>query len=58
MSKDLLLQCMPVHEAAAKHGTLLISSFHFDAKQNLVLISLNYCGMVGVGSRASLKGGK
>jgi hypothetical protein len=31
--------------------------FHFDAKENLVLISLNSCGMVGVGLGASLKGG-
>ena len=31
--------------------------FHFDAKESLVLISLNRCGMVGVGLGASLKGG-
>jgi hypothetical protein len=29
--------------------------FHFDGKQNLVLISLNRCGMVGDGLGASLK---
>jgi hypothetical protein len=31
--------------------------FHFDAKENEVLISLNRCSMVGVGLGASLKGG-
>ncbi len=31
--------------------------FHFDAKESEVLILLNRCGMVGVGLRASLKGG-
>ena len=29
---------------------------HCKAKENVVLISLNRCGMVGVGLRASLKG--
>ncbi len=30
--------------------------YHFDAKENLVLILLNRGGMVGVGLGASLKG--
>ncbi len=55
MRKDSLLQCM--HKAAIKHGTRLIPEFHFDAKENEVLISLNRCGMVRVGLGASLKGG-
>ncbi len=46
-----------MHEAAAKHGPRSISSTHSNAKENLVLISLNRCGMVGVGLKASLKGG-
>ncbi len=53
MRKDLLLQCM--QEAAAKHARF--PPFHFDAKESEVLISLNRCGMVGVGLGASLKGG-
>ena len=32
--------------------------FHLNAKQNLVLISLNRCGMVGFGIGASLEGGE
>ena len=61
MRKGLLLQCM--HEAAAKHGTRWISSISFRWQRKLgfklkkLLISLNRCGMVGVGLRASLKGG-
>jgi hypothetical protein len=54
MRKDSLLQCM--HEAAAQHRTPLISPSHCKAKENLVLISLNRCGMVVVGLGASLKG--
>ena len=53
MSKDSLLLCM--HEAAAKHGIPLISSNSLQCKQNFVLISLNRCGMVGVGLGASMK---
>ncbi len=30
---------------------------HCNAKENLILIWLDRCGMVGVGLRASLKGG-
>jgi hypothetical protein len=55
MSKDSLLQCM--HEAAAKHGTRLISSISFRCQTKLDLILLNSCSMVGVGLKASLKGG-
>ena len=48
MRKDLLLQSM--HEAAAQHGAQhQFLPSHCKAKENLVLISLTRCGMVGVG---------
>ena len=53
MRKDSLLQS--IHEAAAQHGTPSISPISLQSKENLVLISLNRCGMVVVGLRASLK---
>ncbi len=53
MRKDSKLQCM--HKAAAQHRTPLFSPSHCKAKQSLILISLNRCGMVGVGLGASLK---
>ena len=53
MRKDSLLQSM--HEAAAQHRTPSISPISLQSKQNLVLISLNRCGMIGVGLGASLK---
>ena len=54
MSKDSLLLCM--HEAAAKHGIPLISSISLQCQTNFVLISLNRCGIVGVGLGACLEG--
>ena len=53
LSKGLLLLCM--HEAAVKHGIPLISSNSLQYKQNFVLISLNRCGIVGVGLVACLE---
>ena len=52
--KDSLLRCM--HETAANHGIRLIPPIHCNAKENLVLIPLNQCGIVGVGLEASLEG--
>jgi hypothetical protein len=55
MSEDLLLQFM--HEAAKDHATPLISSISFlIPKKMIVLISLNRCGMEGVGLRELRKG--
>jgi hypothetical protein len=50
MSEDLLLQFM--HEAAKEPGhTLNFLDFILIPKKMIVLISLNRCGMVGVGLR-------
>jgi hypothetical protein len=54
MRENLLLQFM--HEAAKEHATALISRFHFDSQKMIVLISLNRCGMVGVGLGELRKG--
>jgi hypothetical protein len=53
MRKDSKLQYM--HEAAAQHRTPSISPISLQSKTKLGLISLNRCGMVGVGLGASLK---
>jgi hypothetical protein len=54
MSKleESLLQCM--HYQAC--DTINVLPSHCNAKEDLVLISLNHCGMVEIGLRASLKG--
>jgi hypothetical protein len=51
MSEDLLLHFM--HKAAKGHATPLIKvdflDFMLNPKKMIVFISLNQCGMVGVG---------
>ena len=51
MSEDSLLPCM--HEGAAGYVSPIISMLSL---QTIVLISLNRCGMVGVGLGALRKG--
>jgi hypothetical protein len=51
VNKDLLLQCM--HEAAVEHDTLEFLDFIAMPRKSIVKISLNRCGMVGIGPGAS-----
>ncbi len=55
LRKDSPLSACTKLQSSIGHHQFLPS--HCKAKQNLVLISLNSCGMVGVGLGASLKGG-